>query len=62
MLPNWLYEKMPRIYLILGILDVFYFYKPLSTLGLMSGVILIITSLIIFRLRYEWRVIRVGRL
>lgn len=61
MLPSWLYEKMPWIYLILGILDVFYFYRPLSALGLMSGVILIITSLIVFRLRYEWRVIKVAK-
>ena len=58
MIPYFIYKRLPHTYLIMGTLVVYYFSSPASALGLISGVILILMALLVFRLRYEYRVLR----
>ena len=51
-LPDWLYEALPRIYAILGLVVVYNFETPL---GYTSGVILLFTSCIIWFMRRDYR-------
>lgn len=59
MIPDFVYERLPYLYLLIGVIDVYYFSKYSSFLGVLSGVIFIITALIIMRYRYEHRTLKV---
>lgn len=60
-MPNFIYEKLPYLYLLVGAYVVYHFSSPVSKIGLLSGCMLIVASLIIFRLRYEYRVLKIPR-
>jgi hypothetical protein len=56
-IPNWLYNSLPYIYSIIGMLAIFYADHPV---GHGSGVLLILTTLLIFKLRKDYRAMNRG--
>ena len=54
-LPKNIYELIPLIYAISGIITLIAFAKPPMWIGIISGIMLITASLSILRMRYEFR-------
>lgn len=51
-IPNWLYNSLPYIYLIIGMLAIYLADHPV---GQGSGVLLVLTTLLIIKLRKYYR-------
>ena len=49
-LPDWLYKSLPYIYSLMGMLTIYYAKHPV---GYVSGVLLILTALLVFKLRKD---------
>lgn len=58
-LPTFIYEALPKTYFIIGVLDIIYFAEPYSGLGLFSGVLFLITSYLVRKLRRNYRLYHV---
>ncbi len=50
-LPKWIYEALPYVYIMLGVLG---FTFP-ETYGRISGIVLVFCSLLILKMRKEYR-------
>jgi hypothetical protein len=56
--PGWLYERLPYVYILTGLLATSGIELTVSTL---SGAVLVVVGLIVFRLRLRYRALSAQR-